>query len=149
MRTRRTPETPSSPPASLFRRLAAGVYDLLLLAGLLMVAGFIAIAARHGEPVPPGTLSFQLSLLALIALFYAWFWSHGGQTLGMRSWRLKVEKLDGGPLTITTALLRFAASLLSVGALGLGVLWIVVDPEKRTWHDRLTGTRVVQLQKNS
>ncbi len=135
------------PPASLFRRLAAGVYDLLLLAGLLMVAGFIAIAARHGEPVPPGNLPFQLSLLTLIALFYAWFWSHGGQTLGMRSWRLKVEMLDGRPLTMAVALLRFAAGLLSVGALGLGILWILVDPEKRAWHDRLTGTHVVQLPK--
>ena len=134
-------------PAGLLRRLAAGVYDLLLVAGLSMILGIAIVILRGGTPIAPGTAWFQALLLCLAGVFYAGFWSRGGQTLGMRSWRLRVEQCDGSPLDLRTALLRFAAMLLSLAAAGLGIAWILVDGEKRAWHDRLTGTRVVLLPK--
>ncbi len=133
----------------MLRRLAAGAYDLLLLGGLLMMLGIAVLMLRGGEAVPPGSLWFQGLVLLVCAVFYAGFWCRGGQTLGMRSWRLRVEKIDGTPLDPATATLRFAAALLSVLPAGLGLLWILVDPEQRAWHDRLTGTRVVLLPKDA
>lgn len=138
---------PTYRPAGLLRRLAAGAYDLLLLAGLLMAVGFIVVVARGGAAVPPGTPAFSLLVGGVVAAFYTGFWRFGGQTLGMRAWRLRVETADGGRIGIGTGLLRLAASLLSLAAGGLGFLWIVVDPERQAWHDRLSGTRVVLLPK--
>lgn len=128
--------------ASLLRRLAAGVYDLLLLAGLLMVMGIAVLILRGGVAVPPGTLWWQTLVLTGCAVFYAGFWARGGQTLGMRTWRLRVEKTDGSPVDLKTALLRFVAALA-----GLGLLWVPFDREGRALHDRLTDTRVVLLTK--
>lgn len=134
---------------SLLRRLAAGAYDLLLLGGLLMMLGIAVLILRGGATVPPGSLWFQGLVLLVCAIFYAGFWCRGGQTLGMRSWRLRVEKTNGSPLDPATAALRFFAALLSVLPAGLGLLWILVDRERRAWHDRLTGTRVVLLSKEA
>ena len=76
-------------PAGFFRRTAALAYDLLLLAGILLVFTLITFVLRGAREIPPGTLWFQVSLLALVGAFFAGFWVHGGQTLGMRAWRLR------------------------------------------------------------
>lgn len=131
----------------LFRRLAAGFYDLLLLAGLLMFVGFAVIVARQGEAVAPGTPWFRALVLAVAALFYAGFWSRDGQTLGMRAWRLRVVDEHGRPPRFGVCLLRFFAALLSLAPFGLGLWWMLWDPQRRTWHDRLTHTRVLLLPK--
>ena len=59
-----------------------------------------------------------------------------------------MERQSGGPLTVRLALIRYVVGLVSVVALGLGFLWILIDPEKLAWHDRAAGTRVVVLPKN-
>jgi uncharacterized RDD family membrane protein YckC len=130
-------------PASPSRRLAAGAYDLLLLAGILMASGYAVVVARGGEAVPSGDTAYRLFVLAQAAAFYAGFWSWSGQTLGMRTWRIRVETLAGRTPTLHIALLRFFAALLSLAPLGLGFWWILLDPQRRAWHDRIAGTRVV------
>lgn len=128
--------------AGLLRRLASGLYDLLLLAALLMVLGIAVLILRGGEAVPTGTLWWQTLVLACCTVFYAGFWARGGQTLGMRTWRLRVEKVDGSPVDMGTSVLRFFAALA-----GLGLLWIPFDRDRRALHDRVAGTRVVLLTK--
>ena len=135
------------PTSGLLRRLAAGLYDGLLVIALLVIPTLLAMALRGGEPVPPGDLLFQALLLLTAGGFFTWFWSHGGQTLGMRAWRLRVEQQSGAPLSMRIALLRFGVSLVSVAAFGLGLLWILFDADQLAWHDRATGTRVVVLPK--
>ena len=137
------------PPAGLLRRMAAGIYDLLLLAGLLMVVGFVVVVARGGQAVPAGAWWFQLLVLTVTVGFYAGFWSRGGQTLGMRSWRLQVVTTNGEPPSFGVSLLRFAGALLSIAAFGMGLLWILVDKERRGWHDLLSQTRVIVLPKKA
>ena len=117
--------------------------------GLLFVATLGTVFIRGGESVPPGSLLFQLLLLTVAALFFVGSWCRGGQTPGMRAWRLRVEGLSGEPLSWQRALLRFAAALLSTALLGLGFFWSLVDRDKQTWHDRLARTRVVVLPKRS
>ncbi len=138
---------PASPPAGVLRRLAAWAYDTLLMAALAMLLTFALVIVRGGEALPPGSLGYQLFLLALATLFYTAFWWRGGQTLGMRAWRLRVERRDGGALRPTQALVRFAAGLVSSVLLGAGLFWQWLDPDRLTLYDRLAGTRVVVLPK--
>lgn len=136
-----------NPPAGLFRRLAAFTYDALLVIALFVVPTSLVMALRGGAPIPPGSLLFQCLLIATAAVFFVGFWMRGGQTLGMRAWRLRLEGRDGEPITARTGLIRFLGGAVSIGALGLGVLWVVLDPQQQTWADRLAGTRVVVLPK--
>jgi uncharacterized RDD family membrane protein YckC len=134
-------------PAGLLRRVAAAVYDALLVTALCMLTTFCVIAFRGGEPIGPGNLLYQLSLLATAAIFFIGFWVRGGQTLGMRAWRLRVEQHSGAALDWKIGLIRFVAGLLSIIPAGLGLLWLIVDPQHLAWHDRISKTRVVVVPK--
>ncbi|MBW7931042.1 MAG: RDD family protein [Gammaproteobacteria bacterium] len=128
--------------SDLFRRLAAALYDWLILGGLLVFTSFILIALRGGEAMPPGDPRFQAFLLAQMAAFFAGFWWYGGQTPGLRTWRLRVVRSDGGPLSPREAAFRFVLAIPSVALLGFGFWWVLVDGEGRSWHDHLSGTRL-------
>lgn len=134
-----------STPARLWRRIAAGAYDLLLQLALVMAAAVPAVWLMEGEAVPAGHLGFQLYLAAVVAAFHLASWSRGGQTLGMRAWRLRVEGEGGEPLTAGRALLRWPLACLGWLLLAIGPLWCLVDREGRALQDRLSGTRVVVL----
>lgn len=128
-------------PPGLGRRLAACLYDGLVLFAVLMVAG-AAWVALSGAAAPPGNWVFRAYLLVVSALFLGMFWRRG-ETLGMRAWKLRLQGADGRPPGWGRVLLRFAAALVSWAAFGLGFLWVLVDREKLAWHDRLSGTRLV------
>ncbi len=142
-----TPHTPPVPPG-LLRRLAAMGYDALLLGAILILAGALVVLPL-GKAVATGSLGFQIFLLAVIYGFFVGFWVFGGQTLGMRAWRLRVVREDGTALTLRDASLRFVAAGLSWACLGLGFLWVLLDPQQRAWHDRLSRTRLILVDKHS
>jgi len=131
-------------PAPVWRRLAAFCYDLLLLAALVLAFTLVVVAVRSGAPVPPGTWWFLPSLIGVVAAFFCGFWVHGGQTLGMRAWRIRVVRDDGGTLTWPRAAARFAMGVIAAVPAGLGLWWSLLDESKRGWHDRWTRTRVVR-----
>jgi uncharacterized RDD family membrane protein YckC len=126
---------------TLARRLGAMLYDGLLLLAMMMIVTFLMVIQRGGA-VPAGYPPYQFALAAIVAGFYLLFWTRRRQTVGMRAWQLVVERDDHSPLTLADAARRLVASLLSLGAFGLGYLWILVDAEGLAWHDRLTNTRV-------
>ena len=133
---------------TLIRRIAAMLYDGLLILALLFLATLPFIAVRDGEPVEPNeNLLYRLVLAAIIYVFFVGFWTRSGRTLGMQSWRLQLETTDGNTPTIGTASVRFFASLLSWLPAGLGFLWSLWDKDKLTWHDRLSGTRIIYYPK--
>jgi uncharacterized RDD family membrane protein YckC len=128
-------------------------YDGLLLLALWFVATALLLTVSGGyltDPDRPLWLLyiFRVSLLLVALMFFAGFWTHGGQTLGMRAWRLKLISVSGDPVNWKQALWRFAAAIPSVGAFGLGLLWLLLDRERCAMHDRLSGTRLVLLAKN-
>lgn len=130
--------------AGLLRRIAAMLYDALLVAALLFMATIPFIAIRGGEPVETSdNLMYRIVLLGVVFAFFVGFWSRSGRTLGMQSWGLQLETADGNRPSVATASLRFFAALLSWLPLGLGFLWQIWDPAKLTWHDRLSNTRLV------
>lgn len=133
---------------SLMRRIAAMLYDGLLVAALLIMATLPFIAVRGVKPVETGENHFyQLMLILVIYVFFVAFWTRSGRTLGMQSWRLQLEKFDGGGVGIGTATIRFFAALISWAPVGLGFLWQLWDKDNLTWHDRISKTRIVHYPK--
>lgn len=129
-------------PAPLWRRLAAICYDLLLVTALLMALTMVVIMIRGGRAIESGSVWFQILLAGSWWLYFAWSWTHGGQTIGMRAWRLSLDAATGSKVGWQQATVRFFAAGLSVAMVGLGFLWALLDPERSTWHDRLSQTRL-------
>ncbi len=130
------------PSATLLRRLSAAMYDGLLLVGLLMVAGAFAIAANSGEAIDSQNWLFRGYLLGVASVFYLWFWTHGGQTLGMRAWRMRLIKANGEPVRLPQALLRLPLALVAWSSV-VGLVWCLFDPRGRALHDILSGSLIV------
>lgn len=133
----------SPPPPGLFRRLGALFYDAVLLAGVLFAATLAVLPLRGGEAFRPHDPLFFAYLLLVVWAFFGWFWTHGGQTLGMRAWKIRLVSADGAALGWNQAALRYVCAWVSLGLFGLGYLWIWIDPQRRAWHDRLAGTRMI------
>ncbi len=134
------------PSASLFRRLAALLYDGILLIAVLFIATAIVLPFSQGEAMRPQNPFYTSYLFIICFLFFAWFWMHGGQTLGMRSWRLRLERIDGEPITLWHVLLRYLSAIPSLLLLGIGFFWMLFNKDKLTWHDQFSETRIVQLK---
>lgn len=136
-------------PAPFGKRLLAIVYDTLVLVAIWMIVSAIAVGLNHGEGIDSGVGNALLrsALFCCSFLFFAYFWTRNGQTLGMQAWRLRVQTFDGQRLSWTQALIRFLASILSWIPLGLGYIWMLFSDEKLTWHDRLSESCVVVLPK--
>lgn len=141
--------------AALWRRLAAMSYDAVLLAGVLVVASAIVtlpLGLGLGREAADALFRsawfrwpFFLYCVGVLAGFHLWFWTHGGQTLGMRAWRVRVVRADGAPLTAGDAARRYLAAALSLLPLGMGFWWALLDPARLAWHDRLSGTRLIRV----
>ncbi|MEM9305086.1 MAG: RDD family protein [Pseudomonadota bacterium] len=132
---------------SRLRRLMAYVYESFPVIAILFLAGGIGVAINGGEAVPSGSLGFQAYLLAWIAAYFLICWTYGGQTAGMRAWRLHIVPTDGQPLTFGRMALRFTVALLGWLPLGLGHLWLLFDPYRRGAHDIVARTQVVEEYK--
>ncbi|MCR4301434.1 MAG: RDD family protein, partial [Sulfuricaulis sp.] len=107
--------TTELPPPGFLRRLGAMFYDALLLLALLMMLSYPYVWLTGGDK--PGLVvktAYQFYLLAICFFFYTGFWVRGGQTLGLRTWRLKLVTKDGGPITWALALKRFAFAWISL-----------------------------------
>lgn len=129
-------------PASLARRFGAMVYDAMIVLALWLLTLFIGVALHDGAVVGP--LVQTILFLELFA-FFAYFWVWRGQTLGMLAWDLRVETQSGAPMRLSHALLRFIGALLSFACVGLGYLWMYVDPDRRAWPDMLSKTFIVHV----
>jgi uncharacterized RDD family membrane protein YckC len=141
---------PALSPAPLWRRLAAAVYDLFPLLALWMATAGLFLLAAHGDvdaAHPPAAYRYALrvALLVVTAAYFVLSWSRGGQTIGMRAWRLRVVAADGGALPWPRALLRFAVAVPALLAGGLGFLWCLVEREQRGWHDLAARSAVIRL----
>jgi len=127
------------PSPSIFRRLAAVLYDVIALAAIWFFATLIVVIVRKGEAVDPGNPFFMLYLLVSAYAYFGFCWTRSGQTLGMKSWRITlVATGTDEPVDWKRAMIRFIAAIASWAAVGAGFLWAVVDRDRRTWHDRIS-----------
>lgn len=130
------------PPASLLKQIAAMIYDSLLILALLFLATAVALVFNQGEAIESSP-AFSLYLLIILFSFYAWFWHKSGQTLGMRTWKIRIVTESGGNPGWGTCYLRLCSALLSFLFFGAGYLWRLFTPY--TWHDRLSRTRIIDV----
>jgi uncharacterized RDD family membrane protein YckC len=136
--------------AGFGRRVAALVYDSVLLAALLVVFTSGAVFLNHRVAVEPRTSGawfyvYRAGLAGVVAGYYSINWIRSGQTLGMRAWRLRALSDQGMRMSWKAAALRCVLGLLAWAPAALGVLWLYADPEHLALHDRLSKTRVVRL----
>ncbi len=137
--------------SGLLRRFAAIIYDTLLVFAFLVMLAIISTTFLGGQSVYAGGPTFLMGYNALrfliIYLFFVLYWTNRGRTLGMQSWGLQLEPTHGDRVTLSQANLRFFAALLSWAPAGLGFLWQLWDKDNLTWHDRISGTRLVHYPK--
>jgi len=138
--TAQKPIAKSALAVGFLRRLGAIVYDALLLMAVWFFATALLLPFNSGRAFTAEQYFFPLYLLAVSYVFYGWFWTHGGQTLGLRAWKIKLADLDGGAVGWRQASLRFVTAILSWACLGLGFFWCIFDKKRLCWHDRLSKT---------
>jgi uncharacterized RDD family membrane protein YckC len=150
--------------------MAAWLYEGVLLFGVIFVAGLIFIALTRGRgALPAYRQPMQVFLFAVIGLYFVWCWSKGqGQTLAMKTWRIRLVDTQGRPVDWTRALWRyvlcwlwflpplaaalpFKRSAAEVAVLCIG--WILVwalasrlQPQRQFWHDIWSGTRLIDAR---
>lgn len=125
------------------RRLACLLYESLVVFSILLI-GFLLpqiVLSGFGMTVPPKGLWLHVFLLLLA--YFVWCWVNGGQTLPMKTWKLRIVGDHGAPVRPAQAILRYCAGWLSLTFFGLGFIWALVDKEGRFFHDRIAGTRIV------
>ena len=123
------------PHAFFADRLAAFVLDVILV----VIAAQVLDLNRHDH---------DSAVFVLLLAYHIGFWTWKHTTVGGIICQLRVVRVDGQPLTFADALVRGLSSIFSLAVLGLGCLWILRDPERQAWHDRIAGTYVVKVPRN-
>ena len=151
------PAAPLHPQALIGWRLLALFYDLWpalamwMLVAVPFVLGYTFIGGHdaHENAAPFSLLWWTqwLTCLLVTGLYAVLSWRRGGQTLGMRPWRLKVVAADGRAPAGKALIVRFLVGGVSLLAAGLGFWWAFFDGDRLTWHDRASGTRMIRLPK--
>lgn len=134
-------------------RLLALLYDFFPALALWMLLGALFNAAHYLSghavrdyihPYSAWAWALWLACWVVTGAYAVFSWRRGGQTLGMRPWRLQVTAMDGGPASPRALRIRYAVGTASVLAGGLGFWWAWLDRNRLTWHDRASGTRLVR-----
>ena len=174
-----TTNPPAFPPASVPKRLLSICYDALLLVAVLFLAMAALLIILQGHSPKGGNPLMSGYLLLVSYLFFGWFWTHGGQTLGMRAWKLKLQPADGHAVSWQQAGIRFLTALPAwlVTIIGIaevssiplqshawlhwleqlpdglvllaGVIWLLMDQRPGNWREKLSGTEVIQLKQRT
>ncbi len=128
---------------SLLRRLTSMLYEILPLLAILFMAGLIFITVVRLPQVGPVKLLFQGYLIMVSGCYLTWFWRHGGQTLAMKTWRIRLVNQHNQTLSNRQAILRFLLAIVSIGLAGIGLFWAFFDKDKQFLHDRLAKTKII------
>jgi len=125
------------------KRLLSTFYEALLAFAVAFLAGLAFHGAAEGRLAGEERLLFQVYLFLVLGVYFVACWSRGGRTLPMQTWRMRIERGDGGRVEVGRAALRYVLAWLSVLSFGAGFLWAWVDRDRQFLHDRLAGTRIV------
>jgi uncharacterized RDD family membrane protein YckC len=125
------------------RRLACAVYELILLAAVILIATFPFLAFTGDASFGPKRHLLQAYVLVVAGAYLVTFWARGGQTLAMKTWDIRLVGRDGESIGIALAAMRYILAVAGLVAAGLGFLWALWDRDGQFLHDRLVGTRLV------
>jgi len=110
-----------------------------------MLATMLAMLAGYGGRTAMKDPAYTVYLFLIWFFYLTWCWHQGGMTIGMRAWRVRIEDESGNRPGWGKSAIRFLLSLVSAAAAGTGFLWALGNAGKRTWHDILSGTRLVRF----
>lgn len=127
----------------LGRRLLCLIYEVLLLTALVLTAGGAATGIAHAAGLSQPRILTQIIVISACAGYFAVQWCGRGQTLPMKTWRIRVEAASGTRMTAMQALLRMTLATIGYVAFGISILWVIIDRDRQFLHDRLAGTRLV------
>ena len=128
-----------------WRRILCMIYEFLLLIAVLFIAGFIFHLVYHDTDAPYFRPVFQLYLLSVAGIYLIWFWTHGGQTLAMQTWKIRVISTNGERISIWQAIARYFFAVTSISFFGCGIIWALFDREGQFLYDRLAGTKIINV----
>ena len=136
-------------PAPLLARFAAMIYESLLVIAVVFVASFIIIPVVGDMHAPWQRHLFQFYIIGILFAYFAAFWLRSGQTLAMKTWRIRLVQLNGDTLTFKQAGLRFILAWLGLLLAGIGFWWALFDRDRQFLHDRLAGTRLIRVPRKA
>lgn len=128
-----------------WRRLICLIYEFLLILAVLFAASFIFHFIVTDTQTAYFRPLFQFYLLFIMGYYFTWFWTHGGQTLAMQTWKMRVVTIDGDALTLKQAITRYLLALIGNSLFGIGIFWALIDRDHQFLHDRLAKTRIIFL----
>jgi uncharacterized RDD family membrane protein YckC len=151
---------------SLRRRLAAFLYEGVLLFGVLMISGYLFSSLTQQRHALVGRHGLQGFLFVILGIYFVWFWSHGGQTVAMKAWHIRVVDREGRPVSELRGLARYllawlwflpalaalaawdirdGATILAVLVTGVAgyALTARLHPSRQFPHDVIAGTRLI------
>ena len=140
------------PAVGLFRRLMAIFYDIFLLTAILFLATALVNATNSGEAIDQEKnyiFFLDIYLGSIIFFYFGWFWTHGGQTLGMKTWKIKLIDKNSQFIGWKQVVIREMTAVISWLFLGLGFIWSIFDKNKRSWHDITSKTTLIDLRETN
>lgn len=140
------PESIKISVPGFWRRVVSMIYESLLLLAVLFIAGVVFHLVFRDTNSLFFRPAFQLYLLLVAGMYFTWFWTHGGQTLPMQTWKFRVVSVDGRRLNLKQALARYLFAVIGIFLGGCGILWALFDREGQFLHDRLAGTRIIKFE---
>ena len=129
----------------IMRRLFSMLYEILLLLAVLFFSAYIFLAVTQNAQSAAIKVVFQVYLVSIMAIYFLWFWCKGGQTLAMKTWRLRLVSAHGASATLSQCGLRFVAAFIGIGLGGVSILWALIDRDRQFLHDRIAGTKIILL----
>lgn len=122
------------------------VYESLLLLGIAFFAGLLFLGAAGTSPSGWLRHAFQVYLFLVIGLYFVGSWRRSGQTLAMKTWKLRLAGADGARITLRQAMVRYVCAWPCLLLGGIGILYAPFDHERRFLHDRLADTSIVTTE---
>ncbi|MBS1144651.1 MAG: hypothetical protein H6R14_2057 [Proteobacteria bacterium] len=132
-----------TPLPGIRRRLVCMLYESLVVFSILLIGFLLPQIVLSGFQFSPSPRILWLHVLLLLLFYFVWCWINGGQTLPMKTWKLRVANSDGAALRPLQAVLRYFAAWPSILLFGLGIAWALIDKDGQFLHDRIAGTRIV------
>lgn len=156
------------PHPTIFKRLLAALYDSFLILATAFIATALTLPFTKGNISANNNIYMSIYLLIVIYIFCGWFWTHGGQTLGMRAWKQRLIGIDGNTINWQQSFIRFitavpawflffvgiilwiksdiAASITNIPGwviMLVGFAWVLINSRDNNWRDKLSGTQVI------
>lgn len=124
-------------------------YDTFLLMAILLIFAAISMTMNRGIAIETSD-NFQpvyaIFMFGVCYLYFAWFWIHGGQSLGMKTWQIKLQSCENANINWKIAAIRFVSAIFSWSIFGIGFLWALFDKKNRGWHDLISKTELIDLR---